>query len=165
VLSLDLDYLKKLFQPTAPWGCQQPQNPLTGIFIMANTVKRPLPSKPNDPITHESIHSSVLQQPSVSPALSGILTSHPKIVSSLLPFEEEMKAKWAYDPSSPTSLEYEKKLKDQEAKKKKKISDNSPMTVSVVKAKAVQVVDKPDRTLMGRFFRVLRTDLRRNANI
>ena len=134
-------------------------SPLSGIFIFANTVKRPLPSEPNDPITHESIHSSVLHQATVSPLLSGILASHPKIVSPLLPFEEEMKAKWAYDPTSPCSLAYEKRLKDQA----KKISDSNPTTVtaSVSAAKVVQV-DKPGRTLMGRFFRVLRIDLRRN---
>lgn len=87
-------------------------SPTTGIFFLANTIQRPLPSVPNDPITNESIHSSVLHQPSVSPILSGILALHPKIVSPLLPFEEEMKAKWAYDPNSPSTLAYEKKLKD-----------------------------------------------------
>jgi hypothetical protein len=117
-------------------------SPLTGIFFFADTVKRPLPSVPNDPVTHESIHSSVLHQPSVSPVLSGILTLHPKIVSPLLPFEEEMKAKWAYDPSSPSTLAYEKKLKDQP-----KVSN--PMTVSAVQA--VQA-DKPDPTLLGSIF-------------
>lgn len=119
---------------------------------MANTVKRPLPSEPNDPITHESIHSSVLNQPSVSPVLSGILTLHPKIVSPLLPFEEEMKAKWAYDPSSPTALAYEKKLKDQ----LKKTSD--PKT-------AVQTESKADRTLFRSIIRILRIAPSRNENV
>jgi len=113
-LSLDLDYLKKICQPAvAPWGTQQPHNPATGIFFLAATVQRPLPSVPGDPITHESIHSSVLHQQSVSPVLSGILTLHPKIVSPLLPLEEEMKAKWAYDPGFPSALAYKKQLKDQ----------------------------------------------------
>ena len=88
-------------------------SPITGIFFLANTIQRPLPSMPNDPITHESIHSSVLHQPTISPVLSGILTSHPNIVSPLLPFEEEMKAKWAYDSSAPSALAYKKQLKDQ----------------------------------------------------
>jgi uncharacterized protein (DUF2235 family) len=112
-LSLDLKYLKNIFQPAAPWGTQQPHNSVTGIFLLANTVHRPLPAVSNDPITHESIHSSVLHQTSVSPVLSGILASHPNIVSPLLPFEEEMKAKWAYDPSSPSALAYKKRLEDQ----------------------------------------------------
>ena len=94
---------------------------------------------PDDIVTHESIHPSVLHQSSVSPVLSGILTLHPRIVSPLLPFEEEMKAKWAYDPSSPSTLAYQKKLKDQP-----KISN--PMTVSAVQA------DKLDPTLLGSFF-------------
>ena len=110
-------------------------SPITGIMDFADTIQRPLPPVPNDPITHESIHSSVLHQLSVSPVLSGILASHPKIVSSLMPFEEEMKAKWAYDPNSPSTLAYEKKLKDQP-----KISNPRAMTL-----KAGQVVqgDKP----------------------
>jgi len=110
---LDLEYLKNIFQPAAPWGTQRPHNSVTGIFLLANTVHRPLPAVPNDPITHESIHSSVLHQTSLSPVLSGILASHPNIVSSLLPFEEEMKAKWAYVPSSSSALAYKKQLKDQ----------------------------------------------------
>ena len=142
-------------------------SPITGIFILANTVKRPLPSEANDPITHESIHSSVLHQRPLSPILSGILASHPKIVSSLLPFEEEMKAKWAYDPNSPSSLAYEKKLKDQE-KNKISTSTSRAITVtatSVSAAEAVQAGKPGERTLMGRFFRVLRIDVRRNENI
>ena len=117
-------------------------SPLTGIFRLADKVQRPLPSEPNDPIMHESIHSSVLHQPSVSPVLSGILTSHPKIVSPLLPFEEEMKAKWAYDSSSPSALAYEKKLKDQP-------KTSNSMTVSAVEGVRA---DKPDPTLFGSIF-------------
>ena len=131
-------------------------SPLTGIFFMANTIKRPLPSKANDPITHESIHSSVLQQASVSPVLSGILALHPKIVPPLLPFEEEMKAKWGYDPSSPSALAY-KKLKDQQ----KRISSPVVQAPPAVQAKPAE---KPDK---GRFFRALslRIPLSRNAKV
>ncbi|KAF8807359.1 hypothetical protein BYT27DRAFT_7164861 [Phlegmacium glaucopus] len=112
-ISLDLDYLKNICQPIAPWGTQHPHSPLTGVFYMSTTIQRSLPSVPGNPITHESIHPSVLHQSSVSPVLSGILTLHPKIVSPLLPLEEEMKVKWVYDPSSPSTLAYQKKLKDQ----------------------------------------------------
>jgi hypothetical protein len=118
-------------------------SPLMGIFRLADTVIRPLPSVPNDPVTHESIHSSVLHQKPVSPVLSGILSLHPTIVSPLLPLEEEMKVKWAYDPSSPSALAYEKTLKDQP-----KISSN-PMTVSA--GQAVKA-DKPDPTLLRSIF-------------
>lgn len=114
-------------------------SPITGIFLMANTVKRSLPSVPNDPVTHESIHSSVLNQASVSPLLSEILRLHPNIVSPLLPFEEEMKMKWAHDPSSPSALAYKKKLLDQS-----KISK----TASV----SAKQADKPDQTLLGTIF-------------
>ena len=134
-------------------------SPLTGIFIMANTVKRPLPSEANDPITHESIHSSVLNQPSVSPVLSEILTSHPRIVPPLLPLEEEMKAKWAYEPSSPTALEYEKKLKDQ-----KKTSSKPVTTVATVQTVEVVQADKSG-TVWSRIFRVLRITQSKNAKV
>ena len=82
----------------------------TGVFLLGGTVKRPMPTQANDPKTHETIHSSVMQQASVSPVVTGLLKSFPNIVAApLLPFEEEMKAKWPYDPNSPASLEYEKK--------------------------------------------------------
>ena len=119
-------------------------SPTTGIFILANTIKRPLPSEPNNPTTHESIHSSVLHQPIVSSALSGILTLHPKIISPLLPLEEEMKARWTYDPSSPSALAYKKKLKDQP-------NIGNTMTVSAGRTREIQA-NKPDPTLMRSFF-------------
>ena len=119
-------------------------SPATGIYFLADKIHRSLPSVPDDPVTHESIHSSVLHQSSVSPVLSEILTLHPKIVSPLLPFEVEMKAKWAYDPSSPSTLAYEKKLKD-----KPKISNSMIVTVSAVGAVPA---DKPDPTLLMSFF-------------
>ena len=120
-------------------------SPVTGIFCLADKIHRPLPSVPDNPVTNESIHSSVLHQSSVSPVLSKILTLHPKIVAPLLPFEEEMKAKWAYDPSSPSALAHEKKLKDQP-----KISNSMTVTVSAVPS--VQP-DKLDPTLLELFFR------------
>lgn len=121
-------------------------SPATGIYCLADKIQRSLPSVPDDPVTHESIHSSVLHQSSVSPVLSEILTSHPKIVSPLLPFEVEMKAKWAYDPSSLSTLAYEKKLKDQP-----KVAGNNSMIVTVSTVRAVQA-DKPDPTLLMSFF-------------
>ena len=120
-------------------------SPITGIFLMADTIKRSLPSVPNDPITHESIHSSVLDQGSVSPVLSGILALHPKIVSPLLPFEEEMKAMWAHDPSSPSALAYKKKLMDQS-------KNSEPMTVTVSAVQADKQADKRDQNLFGTIF-------------
>ena len=121
----------------------------SGIFVLADKIHRPLPPAPNNPVTHESIHSSVLHQSSVSPLLSEILTLHPDIVSPLLPFEKEMKAKWAYDPSSPSTLAYEKKLKDQP------IEISNPMTVLGVQAGQA---DKPDPTLLGSIFPCLRNE-------
>jgi hypothetical protein len=118
-------------------------SPTNAIFRLADKIQRPLPSVPDDPVTHESIHPSVLHQSCISPVLSGILSLHPEIVCPLLPFEHEMKAKWAYDPSSPPALAYEKKLKDQP-----KISNSMTITVRAVRA------EKPDPTLtrMGSFF-------------
>ncbi|KAF8168146.1 hypothetical protein B0H34DRAFT_684398 [Crassisporium funariophilum] len=112
-LSLDLEYMSNLFEPVAPWGTQKPHDSATGIFILANTGQRPLPTMPNDPITHESIHPSVLQQQSLYPALSELLKKHPKIVCNLSPMEEEMKMKWRYDPESEAAKAYALKLKTQ----------------------------------------------------
>lgn len=130
-------------------------SPVTGIFLLADTVQRQLPSAPGDPITHESIHSSVLRQSSLSPLLSGLLALHPTIVSPLLPLEEEMKAKWSYDSCSPAALAYQKQLKDHPES-----SDYSNR--KLVTELAVQEVQiNPFRLLWGQFFRVLWSALRR----
>lgn len=71
---MDLTYLASLPKPVAPWGAQRPHeymsssllkfaltglliSPTTGIFSLARTIQRPLPTE-TDNVTHEYIHSS-----------------------------------------------------------------------------------------------------------
>ncbi|KAI0307997.1 hypothetical protein B0F90DRAFT_1909331 [Multifurca ochricompacta] len=61
ILSIDTKYLFSLLRPNAPWGTQKPHDPKTGIFVLANTIQRQLPTSFN-PVTHESIHPSILNQ-------------------------------------------------------------------------------------------------------
>uniref|UniRef100_A0A0W0F5N8 T6SS Phospholipase effector Tle1-like catalytic domain-containing protein n=1 Tax=Moniliophthora roreri TaxID=221103 RepID=A0A0W0F5N8_MONRR len=97
ILSMDLSYLALLPHPVAPWGAQEPHDPLTGIFSLSITTQRTLPTSEND-VTHESIHPSVLEQPALDPAIQYLVDEHPELIAKLLPLEEEMKAQWPYDP-------------------------------------------------------------------
>ncbi|KAF8961004.1 hypothetical protein BDZ97DRAFT_1703631 [Flammula alnicola] len=113
ILSLDLDYLKTHFQPVAPWGKQQPHDSATGIFLLADKTERTLPTMPNDPETHETIHPSVLEQMKLGPALSALLAQYPDLVCPLTSLEEQMKKKWPYDPNSKEAQDYAAGLKTQ----------------------------------------------------
>jgi len=97
MLSLDLQYLASLPDPVAPWGKQPPHDPRTGIFVLADTVKRQLPTQDDD-ITHETIHPSVLEQDHILPQLQQSIDSNPSLVCSLLPLEMEVKKNWPYVP-------------------------------------------------------------------
>ncbi|KAF8960979.1 hypothetical protein BDZ97DRAFT_2034223 [Flammula alnicola] len=114
VLSLDFEYLQKLLKPVAAWGEQQPNDSKTGVFLLASTVQRTLPTTPNNPNTHESIHPSVLQQAKLNPStLHAIVTQHPTLVAALMPLEEQIKKEWPYDPNSPEAKVYASELKAQ----------------------------------------------------
>ncbi|KZS95997.1 hypothetical protein SISNIDRAFT_451651 [Sistotremastrum niveocremeum HHB9708] len=97
ILSLDLEYLNTLFNPNSPWGAQLPHNPKTGVFTLAETLNRELP-KPNDLITHETIHPSVRRQKVMIPAVEQLLKDHPEIEWKLLPFEEAVEKTWPFIP-------------------------------------------------------------------
>ncbi|KDR84943.1 hypothetical protein GALMADRAFT_301820 [Galerina marginata CBS 339.88] len=112
-LSLDIHYLQKLFQPVAPWGTQQPHDSATGIFRFADTIQRTLPISPNDPETHESFHSSILEQEKLDPSLRVRLNQCPELVADLAPLEVLMKTNWPYDPNSFHAQHYASKLKAQ----------------------------------------------------
>jgi len=112
ILSLDMAYMSKLPQPVAPWGTQKPHDSATGIFSFAHTIARELPTSTNS-ATHESIHSSVLEQAQLYPALEELVNKHPELICPLLPLEQEMKAKWPYVPQSPIARSYTAHLDQQ----------------------------------------------------
>ena len=56
------------------------------------------PPTSSNPITHESIHPSVLMQSAISPQLTNILATHPDLVCQLMPLEEQVKQHWPYVP-------------------------------------------------------------------
>lgn len=60
--------------------------------------------------THETIHSSVLQQTELSPIISDCLQNHPNLVCPLSPLEEQIKRSWPYDPNSPEAKAYADKI-------------------------------------------------------
>lgn len=82
----------------------------TGIFALADTVKRQLPTAWN-PVTHETIHSSVLKQDAILPHLKEILDKHPELVALLMPLEEELKVNWHFNADSVKTDSTTKKKK------------------------------------------------------
>lgn len=74
-------------------GC----SPRTGIFMFSDVMRRQPPTSYN-PITHESIHPSVLMQGVISPQLTNTLATHPDLVCQLMPLEEQAKQHWPYVP-------------------------------------------------------------------
>ncbi|PPQ62848.1 hypothetical protein CVT24_000542 [Panaeolus cyanescens] len=113
MLSVDMEYLYHRLQPVAPWGVQQPHDSATGIFLMASTMDRQLPSMPNDPVTRETIHLSVKSQSKINPRLSKLMEEHPDLVCPLETLEEAARARWPYDPNSERAQAYAKKLRRQ----------------------------------------------------
>ncbi|KAJ7487558.1 hypothetical protein B0H11DRAFT_1720990 [Mycena galericulata] len=107
-LSLDYTYLGSLPRPSAPWGTEPPHNPIHGIYTVAKQIQRTLPTQTNN-VTHETIHSSVLEQRSVYAALGNDLSEHPELIAPLLPLESALRLHWptlppaGHDPSLPLS--------------------------------------------------------------
>jgi len=93
ILSIDTEYLFSLLQPNAPWGNQQPHDSRTGVFVLADTIQRQLPTS-IDPITHERIHPSVLKQGVILPQLKDTIAAHPDLVCQLMPLEQQAKEQW-----------------------------------------------------------------------
>jgi uncharacterized protein (DUF2235 family) len=105
MLSLDYKYLVSLPEPCYPWGKQPPHNPRTGIFSFASEVTRQVPASTDD-VTHETIHSSVLQQGYILPQLQANITNNPSLVIGIMAQEEELKKTWPYVPGKhpPTDI-------------------------------------------------------------
>jgi len=97
MLSLDMNYIRSLPDPVAPWGKQPLHDPCTGIFALALENTRKLPTQTDD-LTHEKIHPSVLEQDHLSQELRENILKNPSLLCHLLPFEEEMKNNWPYVP-------------------------------------------------------------------
>ncbi|KAF8202905.1 hypothetical protein BJ912DRAFT_332860 [Pholiota molesta] len=107
-LFIDTDYLQKLIKPVAPWGAQKTHDSKTGVFLLADTLQRTLPVALN-PETHETIHSSVLEQTKLNPALATLaknVKACPELVAELMELEKHVKATWAYDATSPRAKKY-----------------------------------------------------------
>lgn len=66
---------------------------ITGVFKLAETIQRQLPTKTGFP-THESIHESVLEQKDLIPGLVEILEANASLVCKLMPLEEELRTNW-----------------------------------------------------------------------
>ncbi|SJL05259.1 uncharacterized protein ARMOST_08625 [Armillaria ostoyae] len=93
MLSLDMEYLRSVPSPIAPWGSQKPHNPRTGLASLFFATERKLPLSVNN-ITNETIHPSVLEQAELPSALVDAIAAGHTLVEHLLPLEEEFKAKW-----------------------------------------------------------------------
>ncbi|CAK5280206.1 unnamed protein product [Mycena citricolor] len=105
-LSLDYKYLGSLPHPSAPWGALPAHNTDVGVFALAKTIQRKLPTE-TDNITHEMIHASVIQQKTLTSAISADLAAHPELIAPLAPLEDALRHNWSLlppaerDPSIP----------------------------------------------------------------
>jgi uncharacterized protein (DUF2235 family) len=97
IVSIDTKYMFSLLQPNSPWGAQKPHDPKTGVFVLADTTQRQPPTSFN-PITHESIHPSVLMQSAIPQQLTNTLATHPDLICQLMPLEQQAKRYWPYAP-------------------------------------------------------------------
>jgi hypothetical protein len=95
IVAIDTKYLFSLLQPNAPWGAQKPHDPKTGIYILADTIQRQIPTSFN-PVTHESIHPSIFEQSAILPQLKHTLATFPDLVGQLMPLEEQAKQQWPH---------------------------------------------------------------------
>ena len=75
------------------------RSPRTGVFVLADSVHRQPPTS-FDPITHESIHPSVLMQGVIPLQLANTLTTHPELICQLMPLEQQAKQQWPYVPGN-----------------------------------------------------------------
>lgn len=66
---------------------------MTGLFSIAETIQRTLPTSTND-VTHEQIHSSVLQQQNPIPQVTQIIEANPDIIAPLSPLEQHVRLSW-----------------------------------------------------------------------
>lgn len=80
-------------------------SPLTGVYKVAKTIQRTLPTVTDD-ITHETVHPSVLEQPHVLPQLAENIERNPSLVCSLQPLEEDIRRRWAVVPENAAAQAY-----------------------------------------------------------
>ncbi|XP_006454306.1 hypothetical protein AGABI2DRAFT_61172 [Agaricus bisporus var. bisporus H97] len=111
MLALDVKYLENHLEPVARWGEQEPHNSVSGIFVIAKTIQRDIPMKPDEK-TCESIHPSALARISSYPKLKIAVENHPELIWDLLALEKQLKAYWEtkYDPESSRAREYTTKM-------------------------------------------------------
>ena len=111
IVAIDTKYLFSLLHPNASWGAQKPHeyvyrtfvndfaefhmrvSPETGIFFLADTIHRQIPTS-FDPVTHESIHPSILEQCAILPQLKSTLATYPDLIGQLMPLEQRAKQQW-----------------------------------------------------------------------
>jgi len=95
IVAIDTKYLFSLLQPNASWGAQAPHDSKTGIFSLADTIQRQIPISFN-PVTHESIHPSILEQGVILPQLKSTLATYPDLIGQLMPLEQQAKQQWPH---------------------------------------------------------------------
>ncbi|KAI0815026.1 hypothetical protein BC629DRAFT_1579622 [Irpex lacteus] len=106
ILSLDYKYIQSLPDPVAPWGELPPHKSNTGIYAVAETIQRTLPTQTND-VTHEKIHASVLQQHNVNPAAAAAISANQSLIAPLNPLEEYIKSIWRVTHVSQETVEHD----------------------------------------------------------
>ncbi|KAI0094838.1 hypothetical protein BDY19DRAFT_988637 [Irpex rosettiformis] len=106
ILSLDYKYIQSLPDAVAPWGELAPHKSDTGIYAVADTIQRTLPTETDD-VTHEKIHSSVLQQRNLNPAAANAIAANRSLVAPLNPLEEFIKDNWRITHVSQETVEHD----------------------------------------------------------
>lgn len=82
---------------------------MTGIYSIAETIHRQLPSHSND-VTHETVHASVKRQDHIDPKLAEYLNNNPSLVLPLHPFEEEIRSTWKVSPERAEAYQHSKSV-------------------------------------------------------
>lgn len=138
ILSLNVEYIASLPDPVALWGEQASHNSAVGIFSLAKTIQRKIPTAP-DEITHETIHPSVLEQKLLSEIIPELLENvkkNPGLVAPLLPLEEELKRNWKVIQNKENAQGLQKQ--GSQVADNGKTSGPSAVTQSAISATATQ---------------------------
>lgn len=79
-----------------PWlvaGSDILYSSIKGIYVLGDTIQRPTPTSTDD-VTHEKIHSSVLQQNSLTAQVQQAVQANPDLIAPLSPLEQYVKDNW-----------------------------------------------------------------------
>ncbi|KAI0695177.1 hypothetical protein BC835DRAFT_1484280 [Cytidiella melzeri] len=106
VLSLDYKYIQSLPDPVAPWGQLPPHKSNTGIYAIAETIQRTLPTSTND-VTHELYHASVLEQRKLNTDAQIAVAANPSLIAPLNPLEEFIKDSWHVTHASQETVQHD----------------------------------------------------------